>query len=74
MQKTTWSELNSKCTVPRWFAVSAQSASVVLGFEIYTLLVMSKGANPKITQHKLRSDVNWQRVLKQKAIKEMGIK
>jgi hypothetical protein len=33
-----------------------------------------KGVKPKITQSKLRSAKNWQKVLQQKGAKQMGVK
>jgi hypothetical protein len=33
-----------------------------------------KDITPKMGECKLRSDVNWQKALKQKGVKEMGIK
>jgi hypothetical protein len=38
------------------------------------ILIRNKGVEPKTRKRKLRSGVNWQGMLKQKRVKQVGIK
>ena len=78
--KYAWSELNHKRTVTK--VVCSKRATFQFCSGLWDLYFPSrfqvhshpKGTEKKTAEHKLRSSVNWQGALKQKGIKEMGIK